>query len=63
MQEAYEIGIEAYQYLYPLVLMDKESNWLPSPAQGVLGVTMRLYAPKPQVVDGRWNPPTIKKVL
>ncbi|MCJ7481337.1 MAG: DUF1254 domain-containing protein [Thermodesulfovibrionales bacterium] len=24
---------------------DKESNWLPSPAKGVLGVTMRLYAP------------------
>jgi len=29
----------------------------------VLVVTMRLYAPKAQVVDGRWNPPAIKKVL
>ena len=36
---------------------DKESNWLPSPAHGVLGVTMRLYAPKAQVLDGRWAPP------
>lgn len=41
---------------------DKESNWLPSPAKGVLGVTMRLYAPKAQVLDGRWVPPAIKKV-
>jgi hypothetical protein len=42
---------------------DKESNWLPSPAKGgPLGVTMRLYAPKPQVLDGRWVPPAIKKV-
>ncbi len=41
---------------------DKEANWLPSPAQGQLGVTMRLYAPKPQALDGRWNPPAIKKL-
>jgi hypothetical protein len=32
---------------------DKESNWLPSPAKGKLGVTMRLYAPKAQILDGR----------
>ena len=41
---------------------DKESNWLPSPASGQLGVTMRLYAPAPQALDGRWNPPAIKRV-
>jgi hypothetical protein len=41
---------------------DKESNWLPSPPRGTLGVTMRLYAPKPQALDGRWNPPAIKRV-
>jgi len=41
---------------------DKESNWLPSTAKGVLGVTMRLYAPRPQALDGRWVPPAIKKV-
>jgi len=41
---------------------DKESNWLPSPAKGMLGVTMRLYAPKPAALDGRWNPPAVKKV-
>jgi hypothetical protein len=39
----------------------KESNWLPSPSSGTLGVTMRLYAPKAQALDGRWNPPTIRQ--
>jgi len=41
---------------------DKESNWLPGPASGTLGLTMRLYAPKPQALDGRWNPPPIQRV-
>lgn len=41
---------------------DKESNWLPAPASGTLGVTMRLYAPMPQAIDGRWNPPPIRRV-
>ena len=40
---------------------DKESNWLPSPDKGELGVTMRLYAPKPQALDGRWVPPVVNK--
>jgi hypothetical protein len=40
----------------------KESNWLPSPAKGALGVTLRLYAPKAEALDGRWNPPAIKQV-
>lgn len=39
---------------------DKEANWLPSSSTGYLGVTMRLYAPKPEALDGRWNPPAIK---
>ena len=41
---------------------DKVSNWLPSPAKGTLGVTMRLYAPKSPAIDGRWEPPSIKRV-
>jgi hypothetical protein len=41
---------------------EKESNWLPSPKRGTLGVTMRLYAPRAEALDGRWNPPAIKSI-
>ncbi len=41
---------------------DKESNWLPSPATGKLGITMRLYAPRAEVLDGSWAPPAIRRV-
>lgn len=37
----------------------EESNWLPAPL-GPLGITMRLYAPKAQVLDGTWAPPSIR---
>ncbi len=40
---------------------DKEANWLPAPASGALGVTMRLYAPFESVLNGDWVPPVIKK--
>ena len=40
---------------------DKESNWLPAP-RGRLGITMRLYAPRPEVADGRWVPPPVRRV-
>jgi hypothetical protein len=37
----------------------EESNWLPAPL-GPLGITMRLYAPKAQVLDGTWAPPPVR---
>ena len=40
---------------------DKESNWLPAPT-GDFNLTMRLYAPKLEVLDGRWAPPPIRRV-
>ena len=41
---------------------DKEANWLPAPAKGPLGVTMRLYAPSAAIVEGSWVPPPVVKV-
>ncbi len=38
----------------------KESNWLPAPL-GPLGVTMRLYAPRRDALDGTWSPPPLHK--
>ena len=29
---------------------------------GLLGLTMRLYAPKRNVLDGSWKPPVLKRV-
>jgi hypothetical protein len=38
---------------------DVVSNWLPAP-KGPLGMTMRVYAPKPEALDGRWAPPLVR---
>jgi hypothetical protein len=40
---------------------EEESNWLPSP-RGPLSVTMRIYAPKPEALNGTWSPPPIRQV-
>jgi hypothetical protein len=37
------------------------ANWLPAPA-GPFSLCMRLYAPRPQALDGRWNPPPLVRV-
>jgi len=39
---------------------DRESNWLPAPP-GLLGITMRVYAPRAEALDGRWNPPPVRR--
>jgi hypothetical protein len=43
---------------------EKESNWLPAPAEGFIPM-LRLYWPKetpPSIIDGSWKIPGIKKV-
>jgi hypothetical protein len=39
---------------------ERVSNWLPAPP-GALGVTMRLYAPAPDVLTGAWVPPPVRR--
>jgi len=38
---------------------DKESNWLPAP-EGTFSLYIRSYWAEPAVLDGTWQPPTIK---
>jgi hypothetical protein len=40
---------------------DKQSNWLPAP-NGPIYVVMRLYWPKPEATDGKWQPPPLVAV-
>ena len=36
-------------------------NWLPAP-EGAFNLTMRLYGPKPEALNGKWNPPPVKRI-
>jgi hypothetical protein len=38
----------------------KESNWLPAP-KGPFNLTMRIYAPKSEVLTGKWKPPPVTR--
>jgi hypothetical protein len=39
---------------------DKEANWLPAP-KGPFNLTMRIYAPKSEVLTGKWAPQPVVK--
>jgi hypothetical protein len=40
---------------------DQESNWLPCP-EGRFNLAMRLYSPRYEVLDGKWQPPGVVKM-
>ena len=40
----------------------KEANWLPTPKEGHFNLTLRLYWPKQEVIDGTWVPPAVVRV-
>ena len=40
---------------------EREANWLPSPP-GPFTMFMRLYWPRPEALDGSWQPPKMVKV-
>jgi hypothetical protein len=38
-----------------------ESNWLPAPA-GHFSLYIRAYWAKPEILDGTWIPPVVRKL-
>lgn len=40
----------------------RESNWLPTPVSGSFSLSMRIYWPKAEVLDGTWKPPALRRV-
>ena len=38
---------------------DKEANWLPAP-KGPFSLILRVYWPKDDIINGRWNPPGVR---
>lgn len=41
---------------------EQQSNWLPAPQAGSFTMNLRLYWPKPVVLDGVWTPPAVKRI-
>jgi hypothetical protein len=40
---------------------EQDVNWLPTP-EGAFSLTLRVYDPTPQVLDGSWPPPVIEAI-
>ncbi len=37
-------------------------NWLPIPSSGDFSLTLRLYAPRGDAIDGKWKPPPLTRI-
>ncbi len=40
----------------------REANWLPTPEQGLWFVILRMYRPRPRVVDATWECPPLERL-
>jgi hypothetical protein len=38
----------------------KDANWLPAP-RAAFTLTLRIYAPKSEVLTGKWSPPAVSR--
>lgn len=38
-------------------------NWLPIPAAGTFSLSLRMYAPQPEVLNGTWQPPALTPMV
>ena len=43
--------------------LGREANWLPSPTTGRIILTGRYYAPRRDLLEGRWAPPKVTRVF
>ena len=41
---------------------EKESNWLPCPAEGTWFLILRMYQPRPEIVQATWRCPAVRDV-
>ncbi len=41
---------------------DDEANWLPAPATDDWFVILRMYLPRPEVIDAKWECPPVERV-
>lgn len=41
--------------------IDKEANWLPAP-NGSFYLVLRMYLPKEEILEGKWEMPTLEKI-